>query len=191
MCKKKNVLFVTLSLIFCLVATAAEAITTTGNNFTMLDSNGNIVGGTNNVTFSWDGTFLTSVATSGQVSNATLSSPTPFFGVNWFAHDVAVYGPGTYTIYSNCPPGSPGCGVGAAYNFTVGTRPNSLHICFLIGGQTITSMWSIFGTRIKYLVRVPCFQARRKHWTRGLVFPPQHGMACRSTGMATILTAAL
>ncbi len=129
---KFKVMIFCVALTFSLVfdANAAEAITTTGNNFTMLDSGGNIVGGTNDVTFSWDGTFLTSVATSGQASNATLTSPQPFFGVNWFAHDVAVYGPGTYTIYSNCPPGSPGCGVGTAYNFTVAPDQIAAHMLF-------------------------------------------------------------
>lgn len=130
MCKNKIALFTTLSLILCLAAGVAQAITTTGNNFTMLAADGSIIGGTNDVTFNWDGTFLTSVATSGQVSNATLSSPQPFFGIKWFAHDVAVYGPGSYTIYSNCPPGSPGCGVGAAYTFTVAPDQVAAHMLF-------------------------------------------------------------
>jgi hypothetical protein len=156
MYKNKKMLFVMLSLTFCLASTAAEAITITGNNFTMLDSTGSIVGGTNDVTFSWDGTFLTSVATSGQVSNATLSSPTSFFGINWFAHDVAVYGPGTYTIYSNCLPGSPGCGVGAAYNFTVAPDQFAAHMLFNWGSNLnidVVDIWNqnqVFGLSPMY-----------------------------------------
>jgi hypothetical protein len=129
-CKNKIALFTTLFWILCLGTSAAQAITTTGNNFTMLHGGGGITGGTNDVTFSWDETFLTSVAASGQVSNATLSSPTPFFGVNWFAHDVAIYGPGNYTIYTNCPPGSPGCGIGGAYTFAVASNQFAAHMLF-------------------------------------------------------------
>jgi hypothetical protein len=152
-CKKKIALIATfsLSLILCLGAGTAQAITTTGNNFTMLDGDGAITGGTNDVTFNWDGSLLTSVATSGQVSNATLSSPTPFFGVNWYAHDVAVYGPGTYAIYSDCPPGSPGCGVGAAYNFTVAPDQIAAHMLFNWGPNLnidVVDIWNqnqVFG----------------------------------------------
>lgn len=156
MCKNKIALFTILSLIFCLGAGAAQAITTTGNNFTMLDSTGARVGGTNDVTFTWDETFMTSVATSGQVSNAALSSPTSFFGVNWFAHDVAVYGPGTYTIYSNCPPGSPGCGAGAAYTFAVAPDQVAAHMLFNWGPNLnidVVDVWNhnqVFGPNLMF-----------------------------------------
>jgi hypothetical protein len=88
-------LIILASLILCLglSATQALAVTTTNNNFTMIDPGGGLTGGTNNVTFTWDGTMKTSVAVSSQVSNATLSSPCPFSGVTWNAHDVAIYGP--------------------------------------------------------------------------------------------------
>jgi len=85
-------------------------VDTFNNNFTMIDSNGAIVGGTNDVHFTWDGTQKTSVAVSGQIANAAIFYITPFFGTPWSAHDVAIYGPGTYTIYTKCPAGSPGCG---------------------------------------------------------------------------------
>lgn len=129
-------------LAFCLLATmllgsgSALALTTANNNFTMLDSTGAIVGGTNDVTFTWDETYKSSVATSGQVSNATLSSTTPFFGQTWTAHDVAIYGPGTYTIYTGCAPGAPGCGTGSAYTLTVGTGQVGAHMLFNWGTST-------------------------------------------------------
>jgi hypothetical protein len=122
----------------------------------MLDSTGARVGGTNDVTFTWDETFMTSVATSGQVSNAALSSPTSFFGVNWFAHDVAVYGPGTYTIYSNCPPGSPGCGAGAAYTFAVAPDQVAAHMLFNWGPNLnidVVDVWNhnqVFGPNLMF-----------------------------------------
>lgn len=153
---KQFVLSATLVTFLGMGSAAVHAVTTTGNNFTMLDSAGNIVGGTNNVTFIWDETLLTGVAASGQVSNATLSSPTPFFGINWFAHDVAIYGPGTYTIYSNCAPGSPGCGVGSAYNFTVAPDQLGVHMLFNWGPNLnidVVNIWDqnqVFGPSSMY-----------------------------------------
>jgi len=70
------------------------------NNFTMLDPAGGRVGGTNDVTAMWDGTFNTSVDEA--VTNMTLSSTHPFFGQPWSAHDIQVFGPGTYT-FEACP----------------------------------------------------------------------------------------
>ncbi|MHB1241080.1 MAG: Ig-like domain-containing protein, partial [Gammaproteobacteria bacterium] len=72
-----------------------------GSNFTMLNPKGKDIGGTNNLAFTWDGTLLTSV--SDPAVNATLASPTPFFGFNWSAHNVQIFGPGTYT-FEACPP---------------------------------------------------------------------------------------
>ncbi len=116
--------------------TSTACIGTTNNNFTMIDAIGNTFGGTNDVHFTWDGTLKTSVAASGQVSNATLSSTCPFFGLTWNAHDVAIYGPGTYTVYTGCPTGSPGCGTGVPITFTVGAGELGAHILFNWGATT-------------------------------------------------------
>ncbi len=121
------------------------------NNFTLLDTGGNITGGTNSVNFTWDGTMKASVATSGQVSNATISSTCPFFGLTWRAHDVAIYGPGAYTVYAGCPAGSPGCGVGAPITFTVGAGELGGHILFDWGATSdvdVVNVWqpgAVFG----------------------------------------------
>jgi hypothetical protein len=74
----------------------------TGNNFTLLASNGYGMGGTNDVKFTWDGT-LQSAATfsngnAGAPSNATISSDEPLDGWLWFARHVQVVGPGTYWV---------------------------------------------------------------------------------------------
>jgi hypothetical protein len=106
----------------------SEAVTSAGGNFTMLDPNGNPVGGTNDAVFTWDETLNTDVATA--VVNATLTSDQPFFGVPWFAHDIMIYGPGTYTIYDGCPAGDPDCGVGTEITFTVGADQTGAHILF-------------------------------------------------------------
>ncbi len=104
-------------------------IDTANNNFTMIDGTGLTFGGTNDVRFTWDGTKKTSVECP-QVSNASLSSPCAFFGAPWRVYDMAIYGPGTYTVYDDCPPGCPSCGLGNAVTFTVGSNQIGGHMLF-------------------------------------------------------------
>lgn len=97
---------------------------TTGNNFTMLDGTGGFVGGSNNVSMTWDGTVFnssTDYTGPGSVSNMTLSSPDAFFGSKWTAHTIQVFGPGTYTF-------DPSLGGGAAETgtLTLNVGPNQL-----------------------------------------------------------------
>jgi hypothetical protein len=132
-------LFVLALLILCIGISATPSLAlvpvrTTGNNFTMLYPNGAVIGGTNDVLFTWDGTLKTAVAASGQVANSSLSSQCPFNGVVWTTHDVAVYGPGTYTIKASCPARSPGCATGTnPVTFTVGANQVGAHILFNYG----------------------------------------------------------
>lgn len=49
------------------------------------------------MTFTWDGTFKTSVVTDS-LYNATLYSTTPYFGMAWTAHNMNIYGSGVYTL---------------------------------------------------------------------------------------------
>ena len=111
---------------------------TAGNNFSMIDPSNILVDGTNDVFFAWDGTLKTSVAVSGQISNATIfSSCTSASGfIPLAAHDVTVYGPGSYIVYSGCSAGSPGCGAGAPINFTVGTGEIGVHVLLDWNGST-------------------------------------------------------
>jgi hypothetical protein len=110
-------------------------VDTLNNNFTMIDGLGATFGGTNDVRFRWDGTQMTSVAASGQVSNARLSSSCFFFAHPWTAHDVAIYGPGTYTVYDDCPAGSPGCGAGNPVTFGVNPGELGAHMLFFWNGS--------------------------------------------------------
>lgn len=107
-----------IAIILGLNVSVAHAVTTTGNNFTMLDGTGGATGGTNDVVFVWDGTFKTSVVTDN-TNNASLSSVTPFFGVPWYAHHVNVYGPGTYEFDVSCSAGNPTCGDGGTDQYTL------------------------------------------------------------------------
>jgi hypothetical protein len=70
-------------------------------NFTMLDGNAHIVGGTNDVTMHWDGNAYNSSSDytgPGSSANVTASSPTLFFSHNWTAHDIQVFTPGSYSF---------------------------------------------------------------------------------------------
>jgi len=114
-----------------------RVVDSSNNNLTAIDEAGALIGGTNNIRFTWDGTRKTAVATSGQVSNATLT-PSPSSAKDkcksrinnneWIGHDAAVYGPGTYTVYADCPAGNPGCGTGTPINFTVGAGELGIHV---------------------------------------------------------------
>lgn len=126
------------SLILCvgMGTTQAFAITSTGNNFTMINAgtDNSITGGMNNVIFTWDGTQRQSVAKANQVSNVSFSSTCSFFGFTWATHDNVLYGPGTYTVYTACPAGSPGCGLVKPgfppLTFTVGPDELGVHYQF-------------------------------------------------------------
>jgi hypothetical protein len=111
----------------CIHVPTAVCIDTSNNNFTRLDDSGALLGGADDVRFTWDGTQKTSVECS-QVPNATLFSSTPLLGHMWSAHDAAIYGPGTYTVYRGCPAGCPGCGKGTPITFVVGPGELGLHV---------------------------------------------------------------
>lgn len=107
------------------------------NNFTMIDSGNGLVGGTNDVHFTYTRHPFTSVKEAEAAlqdptvgANATIESKCPFFGSTWSAHDVAVYGPGTYTVYAGCPAKSPGCGKGTPITFTVSEGELGGHMLF-------------------------------------------------------------
>ncbi len=123
-------------------------VDSTNNNFSMIDLAGGLVGGTNDVRFTWDRTLKTAVAVSGQKSNGTIGSTTAFFGHTWSAHDVAIYGPGTYTVYTDCDAGSPGCGVTTHYPpiiFTVGPDEIAGHMLFNWSGNNdidVVDIWT-------------------------------------------------
>lgn len=133
---KKTVLGTALAMAFG--AGAAQAaytpvVTTTGNNFTMVSASNGLTGGTNDVTFTWDGTYRTAVVTDKSY-NATLSSPSDFSGKVWTAHHMNIFGPGTYTFDTSCTAASANCTPGGTaaqkYTLTVGTGQVGAHMLF-------------------------------------------------------------
>jgi hypothetical protein len=80
-----------------------------GNNFSMLQPDGKVFGGTNDVVYNFgngpnnghDAALLntTSNGTLGITTNTLASAlPHPFFAAIWTAHHIRLFGPGTYTI---------------------------------------------------------------------------------------------
>jgi hypothetical protein len=122
--------------------TSAHATETKGNNFTVLDPGGGLSGGTNDVLFDWDETLNTSVT--GAVTNATIVSDEPFFGQTWVAHHVTIYGPGTYTIYTDCPAGDANCGFGPAYTISVLPGQTMAHILFDWNGTFDIDIFNVY-----------------------------------------------
>ncbi len=74
-------------------------------NFTMLNASpgGTVFGGTNDVVFTWDNKFNTG-ETDTNFGHMTIASvkPQPFFGFVWKAHNIRVFGPGTYKFDTTC-----------------------------------------------------------------------------------------
>lgn len=113
-------------------AMGVPVVTSLGNNFTMVSASNGLTGGTNDVTFTWDGTYRTAVVTD-KSWNATLSSPSDFSGKFWTAHHVNIYAPGSYTFGTNCTISqTPTCAGTAAqqYKLTVGANQVGAHMLF-------------------------------------------------------------
>jgi len=145
--KKRKWLIILATLVLCIgmgISQASAAAPyvpqyTTNNNITITQPDGSTSGGNNDITFTWDGTLKTSVAVSGQVANAFITSycttmiPTP-----WKAHDVAVYGPGTYTVKASCAAKAPGCATGTKpITFTVAADEIGVHMLVDWGVGTV------------------------------------------------------
>jgi hypothetical protein len=105
----------------------------------MLDSNGEVFGGTNDVLFEWDGSTNTSETDTNFNMTIVSEAPWPFFGFVWTAHDIRVFGPGTYSFDSGCTVAelqATGCPAGSAANsgppisMTVGPGQLGVHILF-------------------------------------------------------------
>ena len=113
-----------------LVATGYGALTTDRANFTMLDGNGYLVGGTNDVSMYWDGNAFTSSSDytgPGSVANVTASSTQGFFGHSWTAHDIQVFVPGSYSFDVTLGGGAAESGT---LNATVGSGQLGMHMLF-------------------------------------------------------------
>ena len=128
--------------------------TTDSANFTMLDGNGNSVGGTNNVDMFWDGNGYTSETDytgPGGAANVTASSTTPFFGENWTAHDIQVFTPGTYNFDTTLGGGNIESGILTA---TVNEGQLGMHMLFDWGSDSnidlfvVADPMSVFGPGI-------------------------------------------
>lgn len=159
---KTKILQAALAIAFSSGASGVQAASTTDNNFTMLNTDGVVIGGTNDVAATWDGLYESSVS-STNFSHMSLSSTTPFFAYNWTTHHIRVFGPGTYTIDTTCTVAQMEAGVSVCnnplaigqtqqhYTFTVGADQIGGHMLFDWNTSTnidIVDVWStnaVFG----------------------------------------------
>jgi hypothetical protein len=137
---KKIVLGAVMLTVLSTGPTHAAVINFANSNFTMLTVSGGMLGGTNDVVGSWDGTYDTAVNSTN--FNMTLTSPTPFFGFIWTAHDIRVFGPGTYQFDTTCTTAQLEAGIVNCNNplgpyqtqqyltMTVGTGQIGVHMLF-------------------------------------------------------------
>jgi hypothetical protein len=103
-------------------------------------------GGTNNVVFTWTGTLFnssTDYTGPGGTSNATLSSTTPFFGPTWSAHDIQIFGGGTYSF--NTATGG-GNGESGTMTMSVGAGQLGVHMLFDWGGNNNIDVVNVWNT---------------------------------------------
>ncbi len=158
------------------VGTAVRNVTVGGNvfvnsNFSMINPAGKTIGGTNDVTSTWDGTLNTptDLANGTTTVNMTLESarPEPFFGSTWVAHDVRVFGPGTYQ-FETCD--TPGSTIGSVPCFppniltmTVGPDQVGAHMLFDWGIADPTTACGKNSCNIDVAIV----------WNRNQTFPPE------------------
>ena len=112
-----------------------------GGNFTFLDSNGMVFGGTNDVTWTFDDTVI-NTASNGTAFNGDIASSQPFYSFEWDAHNVRVFSEGTYTFDTTCTANQISSGVSDCNNslspgqteqyitFEVGAGQLGLHMLF-------------------------------------------------------------
>lgn len=145
----------------------AATIDFVGSNLTFIDSSGVTMGGTNDVAGSWDGTFDTAASGTGSTNfNMSLGSASsyPFYGYTWTAHNIRVFGPGTYTFNVDCTTAQLNAGtctpnVNPARNITmtVGAGQIGAHILWdwnSFYNVDIVNVWSqnaVFGPSSMYI----------------------------------------
>jgi hypothetical protein len=112
-------------------------------NFTMIDAGGSTFGGTNDIVANLDlanpctSTSCTNFGPPDSPNSLGSQSNFPFFGFPWSAHDIRVFGPGSYSFDTTCTPaqlesGVANCG-GAPDQYlqlTVGPGQFGAHLLF-------------------------------------------------------------
>lgn len=115
----------------------------------VLGGHGYTYGATNDVTFTWNGTlYMSSTDYTGpsSASNASISSSTHIYGLPWVAHDVQIFGPGTYSFDTTLGGGNPESG---AMTMTVGAGQLGMHLLMDWNGNNnmdIANVWNLNST---------------------------------------------
>jgi hypothetical protein len=101
----------------------------------MVDGIGKIVGGSTDVAGSFNDSMICTSTSCTMVNGMTLSSNQNFFGSPWTAHDIRVFGTGTYTFDTACTAaqiqaGTTNCGGGPTLTLVVGAGQLGAHMLF-------------------------------------------------------------
>lgn len=158
-------------------------------NFTMLDPNGYMVSGTNDVHMTWYGSAYTASSDytgPGGASNVTMSSTTPFFGYQWTAHDIQIFMPGSYSFDVTLGGGNPEQGT---LNATVPSGDFGMHLLFNWNGNNNIDMFvvlaqnSIFGSGIASTDNAGCYSNSPGPYVQNCLFAGQnYGSAGQPAG---------
>jgi hypothetical protein len=112
----------------------ANMYTISNSNLTVLDPNGGFVGGATDVAGSFDDT---KICTTTECTNIamTLASNEPFFGNQWFVHDIRAFSEGSYVFDTNCTgadivAGITNCGGSSFLALSVGPGQLGAHMLF-------------------------------------------------------------
>lgn len=156
------------------IGNAAAAVhTISASNFTMVDPVGTIVGGSTDVAGTFDDSMICTDVACTLVNGMTVTSSQNFFGSPWTAHDIRVFGPGTYTFDSFCSAaqiaaGTTSCGGGAPLTLVVGPGQLGGHMLFNWSSSTdidVIIQWDLngaFGSPI--FAGVPAVHAGTDIW---------------------------
>jgi hypothetical protein len=125
-------------------------------NFTMIDAAGGTFGGTNDIVATWDTTLNTDVSSTNFNMTIKSDSDHPFFGKVWSAHNIRVFGPGSYSFDTTCTvseleSGIADCGGTAdeLLHLTVGADQIGAHVLFDWSGNAnidVVLLWDQNGS---------------------------------------------
>ncbi|TCK19381.1 uncharacterized protein DUF5011 [Thiogranum longum] len=130
------------------------------SNFTMLTPTGDFQNGANDIVATWDGTFNTSVSDSNFNMTLATATPTPYEGSVWTAHNIRVFGPGSYQFDVDCTPAQIQAGItdcpvtdldkpeGRVLTLDVGPNQLGAHILFdwsTTSNIDVVNLWNIDG----------------------------------------------
>ncbi|ARN75735.1 hypothetical protein BST96_17455 [Oceanicoccus sagamiensis] len=129
------------------------------NNFTMLDNDGGVAGGTNDITAQWNG-ILTNNVSSTEFNHLMIASDTPFFFNNWSVHHARMFGPGYYVFDTSCTvaqleAGIASCDNGPTLEMTVGVGQVGAHMLLNWGDSENIDVVNVYDINSSFTTNSP------------------------------------